>query len=211
MSSTKGSFDVNIEGKLGRRLEDPAVDRAVDYLRGTQEPDGSWFGRWGVNYIYGTWQVLVGLVAAGVSPTDPAVRRGAAWLVAGAAHVLEEVGGIGADLVVEAVGTEATLAQAIELAGTGGEIIVFGTITSGEAGLPYYQLYHKELTIHNPRAARVGDYAQARECFAAAGSTAMVEQMDDALAGKGEFDPINARAEALLQGLDAINMAMARR
>ena len=46
-------------GKLGRRVGDPAVDRAVAYLRSTQEADGSWFGRWGVNYIYGTWQALV--------------------------------------------------------------------------------------------------------------------------------------------------------
>jgi 2-desacetyl-2-hydroxyethyl bacteriochlorophyllide A dehydrogenase len=67
-------------------------------------------------------------------------------------------GGLGFDLVVEAVGTEATLARAIGLAGTGGEVIVFGTITSGEGGLPYYQLYHKELTVYNPRAAVGSDY-----------------------------------------------------
>jgi threonine dehydrogenase-like Zn-dependent dehydrogenase len=65
----------------------------------------------------------------------------------------------GPDLVVEAVGTEATLGQAIELAATGGEVVVFGTLTGGNDGLPYYQLYHKELTLHNPRAALVGDYA----------------------------------------------------
>ena len=60
-------------GQLGRRVGDPAVDRAVDYLRRTQEADGSWFGRWGVNYIYGTWQVLVGLAAVGVPTDDPAM------------------------------------------------------------------------------------------------------------------------------------------
>jgi L-iditol 2-dehydrogenase len=77
-----------------------------------------------------------------------------------AGAVLDDVtSGRGPDLVVEAVGTEATLARAIELAGTGGEVVVFGTITDGDAGLPYYQLYHKELTLHNPRAALVGDYA----------------------------------------------------
>jgi L-iditol 2-dehydrogenase len=77
-----------------------------------------------------------------------------------ALEVLAEVTtGRGPDLVVEAVGTEATLAQAIEMAGTGGEVLVYGTITGGERGLPYYQLYHKELTLHNPRAAVVGDYA----------------------------------------------------
>lgn len=67
--------------------------------------------------------------------------------------------GRGPDLVVEAVGTEATLAEAIDLAGTGGEVLVYGTLTGGNQGLPYYQLYHKELTLHNPRAAVIGDYA----------------------------------------------------
>ena len=77
-----------------------------------------------------------------------------------AAAVLEEVtSGRGPDLVVEAVGKESTLARAIELVGTGGQIVVFGTITGGGEGLPYYDLYHKELTLHNPRAALIGDYA----------------------------------------------------
>jgi squalene-hopene/tetraprenyl-beta-curcumene cyclase len=66
------------EGDLWAR----AVQRAVDYLRNTQEPDGAWFGRWGVNYIYGTWQVLMGLTMAGVRRDDPAVVRGAKWLLA---------------------------------------------------------------------------------------------------------------------------------
>ena len=60
-------------GKLGRRVGDPVVDRAVAYLRQTQEADGSWFGRWGVNYIYGTWQSIVGLAAVGVPGNDPAI------------------------------------------------------------------------------------------------------------------------------------------
>ena len=69
-------------GKLGRRVGDPHVDRAVEFVRRTQEADGSWFGRWGVNYIYGTWQVLVGLKEVGVSHDDPAVVAGAKWLLA---------------------------------------------------------------------------------------------------------------------------------
>jgi squalene-hopene/tetraprenyl-beta-curcumene cyclase len=65
----------------GQKPDDPAIQRAVNFLRRTQERDGSWHGRWGVNYIYGTWQALVGLAAAGVSPDDPDLKRGANWLI----------------------------------------------------------------------------------------------------------------------------------
>ena len=68
-------------GQWGRTIEDPAVRRAIAYLRETQEADGGWFGRWGVNYVYGTWQVLVGLRQVGVAVTDPAIVRGANWLL----------------------------------------------------------------------------------------------------------------------------------
>lgn len=60
---------------------DTVVARALAYLRKTQEADGSWIGRWGVNYIYGTWQVLAGLASVGVSATDPMVRAACNWLV----------------------------------------------------------------------------------------------------------------------------------
>ncbi len=77
-----------------------------------------------------------------------------------ASAVLTEItGGNGPELVVEAVGTEPTLAEAIKLVGTGGEILAYGTITGGGKGLPYYELYHKELTLYNPRAAVIDDYA----------------------------------------------------
>lgn len=69
-------------GQLGRRVGDPRVDRCIDYLRKTQEADGSWFGRWGVNYIYGTWQVLAGLQQVGVASDDPLVVGAANWLLA---------------------------------------------------------------------------------------------------------------------------------
>ncbi len=68
-------------GKLGRRLGDPAVDRAVAYVRRSQLADGSWFGRWGVNYIYGTWQAITGMTAVGVPSDDPAVGAGVNWLL----------------------------------------------------------------------------------------------------------------------------------
>jgi squalene-hopene/tetraprenyl-beta-curcumene cyclase len=62
----------------------PAVQRAVDqalaFLRREQEPDGAWYGRWGVNYLYGTWLALQGLRAVGVRADTPECRRGAAWI-----------------------------------------------------------------------------------------------------------------------------------
>jgi squalene-hopene/tetraprenyl-beta-curcumene cyclase len=59
----------------------PAViDRAVEWLWSEQEDDGSWFGRWGVNYVYGTGAVLPALAAAGIPTDDPRIRRAGAWL-----------------------------------------------------------------------------------------------------------------------------------
>lgn len=52
-------------------LYQAALQRAIDYLRAEQEADGSWFGRWGTNYIYGTWSVLLGLEQTDVPKTDP--------------------------------------------------------------------------------------------------------------------------------------------
>jgi squalene-hopene/tetraprenyl-beta-curcumene cyclase len=66
--------------RLGAPAHDPAVRRGLAFLRRTQRPDGGWHGRWGVNYLYGTWSVLRGLEAAGLPPEDPAVARAAAWL-----------------------------------------------------------------------------------------------------------------------------------
>ena len=63
--------------------------------------------------------------------------------------------------MVEAVGKEETLSKVISLAATGGQVLVFGTLTGAGEGLPYYQLYHKELTVFNPRAAVIGDYIEA--------------------------------------------------
>jgi squalene-hopene/tetraprenyl-beta-curcumene cyclase len=63
-------------------LDHPQVVRALDYLRKHQEPDGSWYGRWGVNYIYGTWQVLRGLHVLGLDMQEPWLRKAGAWLEA---------------------------------------------------------------------------------------------------------------------------------
>ncbi|RZT39236.1 squalene--hopene cyclase [Cupriavidus agavae] len=63
------------------RPQDLSVrERCIDYLRRTQQRDGSWWGRWGTNYIYGTWSVLAGLALAGVDRQQPMVRRAVSWL-----------------------------------------------------------------------------------------------------------------------------------
>jgi squalene-hopene/tetraprenyl-beta-curcumene cyclase len=67
-------------GHYGLRPGHPQVDRALAFLRRTQEPAGGWLGRWGVNFIYGTWQVLEGLGRIGFDPRDPLVRRAVDWL-----------------------------------------------------------------------------------------------------------------------------------
>ena len=95
---------------------------------------------------------------------DLATRLGALAVATpeDAAGVVADVsGGRGADLVVEAVGTGSTVAQAIELCGSGGEVIVYGTVTGEGGPMPYYQLYFKEITLRYPRAARPEDYDRA--------------------------------------------------
>ncbi|MGR9088383.1 MAG: squalene--hopene cyclase, partial [Gammaproteobacteria bacterium] len=69
-------------GKLAvRHLEyADVVDNCIAYLRAQQESDGSWFGRWGTNYIYGTWSVLYGFEAAGIPRNDPGIRKAVLWL-----------------------------------------------------------------------------------------------------------------------------------
>jgi squalene-hopene/tetraprenyl-beta-curcumene cyclase len=64
----------------GFRVGQPPVDAAVKFILNRQEESGAWFGRWGVNYIYGTWQVLVGLQAVGFDMAAPVVRRAVRWL-----------------------------------------------------------------------------------------------------------------------------------
>ena len=67
-------------GAIGHDPRSPEVRRALAMLRRTQEPDGSWYGRWGVNYIYGTWQALRGLAAIGTNMEEEWIRRGRDWL-----------------------------------------------------------------------------------------------------------------------------------
>jgi squalene-hopene/tetraprenyl-beta-curcumene cyclase len=67
-------------GYIGFDAKQPCVRRAIRYLIDTQDDDGSWYGRWGVNYIYGTWQVLRGLRAIGEDMTQDWILRGRDWL-----------------------------------------------------------------------------------------------------------------------------------
>jgi squalene-hopene/tetraprenyl-beta-curcumene cyclase len=67
--------------QIGMSADDPPVARALRWLRREQMPDGSWFGRWGTNYLYGTWSVLCALNAAGIAQDDPAVRCAVRFLL----------------------------------------------------------------------------------------------------------------------------------
>lgn len=58
-----------------------SVQRAIQWLLQHQEVDGSWYGRWGVSFIYGTWAALTGLLAAGLCTGHPSIRRGVKWLM----------------------------------------------------------------------------------------------------------------------------------
>ncbi len=70
---------VEMLGVLGLG-DTPAARRGVRWLLENQEPDGSWFGRWGINHVYGTGAAVPGLVAAGVDPSRACIRRAVAWL-----------------------------------------------------------------------------------------------------------------------------------
>lgn len=67
-------------GAFGHGLDHPVAVRALAYLKKSQHPDGPWWGRWGVNYIYGTWSVLAALEAIGEDMSQPYIRKAVAWL-----------------------------------------------------------------------------------------------------------------------------------
>ncbi|HWL19565.1 MAG TPA: squalene--hopene cyclase [Bradyrhizobium sp.] len=87
---------ISMLAQLGETAENSKIVAAgVEYLRRTQHPEGSWYGRWGMNFIYGTWSVLCALNAAGVSHQDPMIRKAVDWLVS----VQNVDGGWGEDAV----------------------------------------------------------------------------------------------------------------
>ncbi len=73
---------VSMLAQLGERIDSPRMKAALAYLQREQLADGSWFGRWGVNYIYGTWSALCALNAVGQDGASPMVRKAADWLIA---------------------------------------------------------------------------------------------------------------------------------
>ena len=71
---------LELMGTFGYAKEFPAAASAIEFLKKNQEPEGPWWGRWGVNYLYGTWSVLCGLAAIGVDSNEPWIRKAVNWL-----------------------------------------------------------------------------------------------------------------------------------
>ena len=71
---------ISLLTQIGYGLDNTTIRKGIAYLKDEQEVDGSWFGRWGTNYIYGTWSVLCALNAAGEDMSSPYVRRAVNWL-----------------------------------------------------------------------------------------------------------------------------------
>jgi squalene-hopene/tetraprenyl-beta-curcumene cyclase len=67
-------------GHFGIEPTNPIVQKAVRFVESKQEPEGCWFGRWGVNYIYGTWQAVCGLQTVGIDMNEPWIRKAGEWL-----------------------------------------------------------------------------------------------------------------------------------
>jgi squalene-hopene/tetraprenyl-beta-curcumene cyclase len=87
---------ISMLAQLGETAETSKVmANGIAYLRRTQLAEGSWYGRWGLNYVYGTWSVLCALNAAGVSHQDPMIRKAVDWLIS----IQNQDGGWGEDAV----------------------------------------------------------------------------------------------------------------
>ncbi len=123
-----------------------------------------------------------------IDPSDPALKE----------QVAEATQGQGPDLAIECVGKTETLAQAIDVVRVGGRIIVFGTITEEAGELPFYQLYYKELTLVNPRAAKPEDFPTSIGLVAAGTieldplitHTFPLESAEEAIAATSESDSL---------------------
>jgi len=71
---------ISFLAQIGYDRHNPVVTRGIEYIKKEQESDGSWFGRWGTNYIYGTWSVLSALNAAGEDLNAPYIKKAVHWL-----------------------------------------------------------------------------------------------------------------------------------
>jgi squalene-hopene/tetraprenyl-beta-curcumene cyclase len=122
---------ISMLAQLGETVENSKMVAAgVEYLRRTQLPDGSWYGRWGMNFIYGTWSVLCALNAVGVSHQDPMIRKAADWLLS----VRNDDGGWGEDAVsyrLDYGGLERAPTTASQTAWA-----LLGLMAAGEVGNP---------------------------------------------------------------------------
>jgi squalene-hopene/tetraprenyl-beta-curcumene cyclase len=122
---------ISMLGQLGETARtSKAVAAGVEYLRRTQHPEGSWFGRWGMNYIYGTWSALCALNAAGVDHADATIRKAVDWLVS----IQNQDGGWGEDAVsyrLDYKGIEAAPTTASQTAWA-----LLGLMAAGEVGHP---------------------------------------------------------------------------
>jgi squalene-hopene/tetraprenyl-beta-curcumene cyclase len=72
---------ISMLAQLGYEKDHPVVKKGLRYLRREQEDNGSWFGRWGNNYVYGTWSVLNAYCAIGLDVSDPHIQRAKDWLI----------------------------------------------------------------------------------------------------------------------------------
>jgi squalene-hopene/tetraprenyl-beta-curcumene cyclase len=122
---------VSMLAQLGETTQSSkTVADGVAYLRRTQLADGSWFGRWGLNYVYGTWSVLCALNAAGVDHQDPSMRKAVDWL----ASIQNKDGGWGEDAVsyrLDYKGFEGCPSTASQTAWA-----LLGLMAAGEVGHP---------------------------------------------------------------------------
>ncbi|MGG0792520.1 squalene--hopene cyclase [Brevibacillus laterosporus] len=89
----------------GFTISHPQIQRGVEWLLSNQEANGSWYGRWGISYIYGTWAAATGLIAVGVSSEHPAIQKAVKWLL----KIQNEDGGWGESCKSDIVKTYVSL------------------------------------------------------------------------------------------------------
>jgi squalene-hopene/tetraprenyl-beta-curcumene cyclase len=122
---------VSMLAQLGETAaSSPALANAIEYLLRTQRDDGSWYGRWGINYIYGTWSVLCGLNAAGIDAKSPEIRKAVGWLLS----IQNQDGGWGEDAASYELGYASHKAAASTASQTAWALL--GLMAAGEGSHP---------------------------------------------------------------------------